>query len=599
MARAKKAEKTGSAPERKNGYYELPDGRKLMSVTTTIGHGVPKDLLGWATWEVAKLAMESLPRLTKARGTSARWEQINWLKEAHTRVRDSAATFGSAIHDIAEAKVLGKPVAEPTPDQVPFVQAFENFVADHKPKFHAAELTVAHPDHGWAGRCDAWAELPEIGDGICVIDYKGLALDTPLPTPTGWTTMRQVSEGDELLGSDGRPCVVTGKSEVHWRQCYRIVFDDGSSVICDDEHLWMSDHGPGGRTSRSVLTTDQIRRTLTLYGQKQHRIPVAEPLELPERDLPIHPYVLGCWLGDGKATNGEICKPDHQLFENIKACGYEVGPDTSSGERCRTSTIYGLRTQLRLNGLLGHKVIPDVYLRASYEQRLALMRGMMDTDGSWNKQQKRAIFCSSDKALALQFRELACSLGQRAVVQEIKAHGFGLDVTTFHVKFTPVEVNPFWLERKASLVVPAGSRARSRRRIVVAVEDVPTVPTQCIAVDSPDNTYLCTEAMIPTHNTGRNAHAEACLQLSCYQRATVGWLDTGEEVVPPKAVRAFVLHIRPEKHPDRGYALIPADTSDEVYEFFLAAQRVAEWSVSRSKKALGAPIVLAEEEEVA
>jgi hypothetical protein len=585
-----------NAPPKRNkaGYYTLPDGQKCLSVTNVIKFGVPKDLTEWAAWEVANAAVEAVPKLSRMRGSSARWEMIRYLQETPNRKRDAAGDFGTAIHDIAEAYVLGKPIGNPEPDQTPFVQAFENFLEDHQPVYHAAELVVAHPEHGWAGRCDAWCELPKLPgfDGvISVIDYKGLALDTPLPTPTGWTTMRDVQVGDTLFGSNGRPCTVTAKSEVHWRQCYRIRFDDTSSVICDDEHLWMSDHGPGGKTRRSVLTTDEIRRTLTLGGQKQHRIPIAGALDLPPRELPIHPYVLGCWLGDGKATSGEVSKPDAELFENIEACGYRVGPDYYP-DGCRTSTIYGLRTQLRKADLLGQKRMPGVYLRSGYDQRLALMRGLMDTDGSWNSERKQAVFCSSDKALALQFQELACSLGQRALLQEVKAHGFGLDVITYKVVFSAVEINPFRLSRKANLVQPAGSRSLSRRRMVIEVESVPTVPTQCITVDSPDNTYLCTESMIPTHNTGKNAYPEACLQLSCYQRAIKCWLDDGTEGLPPAAVNAFVLHIRPDKYPDRGYALIPCDTSDEVYGYFRAAQQVAEWNMSRSKSALGDAVEL-------
>lgn len=253
------------APTRnKQGYYTLPDGTKCMSVTTIIGKGVPKDLIGWATWEVAKLAVESAPKLSRLRGEQARSEMVTWLKGASNRVRDEAANFGSDMHDVAENHVLGKPAPELTEAQRPFMEAFLNFLADHEPVFHATELTVAHPEHGWAGRCDVWAELPHLGGGISVIDYK----------------------------------------------------------------------------------------------------------------------------------------------------------------------------------------------------------------------------------------------------------------------------------------------------------------------------------------TGKGAYPEAALQMACYQRATIGWLDDGTEVVPPVAQQAYILHIRPDKHPDRGYALIPADTSDEVYEFFRSAQRVAEWATKRSKSALDVPVVV-------
>lgn len=353
--------------------------------------------------------------------------------------------------------------------------------------------------------------LPDVGaaDRLLVIDYKGLALDTAIPTPTGWTTMRALQSGDRVLGSDGRSCAVTAKSEVRWRTCYRIRFDDGSTVICDDEHLWATHTtAPGNRGQVfAVRTTDEIRRTMRKYGQCQHRVPVAAALDLPPAELLIDPYVLGCWLGDGTRTSGRISKPDGELFDLIAARGYRIGPPPPSTVRrgCPTRTIYGLATQLRELDLLGHKLIPDVYLRASVTQRRDLLRGLMDTDGSWNSTRGQAVFTTIDKAFAEQVRELALSLGQRAIVSGYAAHGYGKDLTAYRVTFRPLAgLNPFLLSRKAHQV-QARSGRRSRQRIVTAVEPVPVVPTQCITVDSPDSTYLCTEAMIPTHNTTLDA----------------------------------------------------------------------------------------------
>ena len=154
----------------------------------------------------------------------------------------------------------------------------------------------------------------------------------------------------------------------------------------------------------------------------------------------------------------------------------------------------------RRAGLLGHEAIPDAYLRAGPSQRIALLRGLMDTDGSWNQTRQQAVFSTTVKAYAHSVRELACSLGQRAVIHPITATGFGQTVQAYHVTFTPSSrLNPFTLPRKADQV-SVRSEVRSRQRVIVAVEEMPTVGTQCIAVDSPDSTYLCTEAMITTHD---------------------------------------------------------------------------------------------------
>ncbi len=108
---------------------------------------------------------------------------------------------------------------------------------------------------------------------------KALALDTLLPTPTGWTTMGQVQVGDQLLGSDGRPITVTAASEVMTdRPCYEVVFDDQSRIIADAEHQWVTTTRAHRRLAHAlqagsngvyesvsiagVRTTEEIARTL-------------------------------------------------------------------------------------------------------------------------------------------------------------------------------------------------------------------------------------------------------------------------------------------------------------------------------------------------
>jgi hypothetical protein len=349
-----------------------------------------------------------------------------------------------------------------------------------------------------------WLREPREGRRLKIVDYKGLALDTPIPTPDGWTTMGELKVGDRVFDSSGRVCSVTAKSEIHQRRCYRMRFDDGSSVICDDEHLWLTSSGPLGIRRPPVVgvhTTEQVRATLRQHGQHHHRVQVAGALDLPDAALPIDPYVLGCWLGDGSAASGRVTSGDPEIFDLIRACGYEVGPDTPRSKKAPTGTVYGLRPQLRALGILGHKAVPSLYLRASKAQRLALLQGLMDTDGSWNGQRHQAVFTSTDKALAMAVHELACSLGQRGVLHTANHTGFGLTVVAYKVTFTPIDgLNPFRLPRKADRVhVP--SDLFSKRRVIVAVDEIPAVPTQCITVDSPDSTYLCTESMIPTHNT--------------------------------------------------------------------------------------------------
>ena len=342
-----------------------------------------------------------------------------------------------------------------------------------------------------------------------LVDFKGLALDTPIPTPTGWTTMADLVVGDQVFDAHGIPCAVTAKSEVHHRPCYRLQFDDGSTVICDDEHRWATVSGRKTE-ERRVLTAKEIAETLFLGGQRQHRVLVADALDLPEAALPIDPYLLGAWLGDGDSRAGRITKDDGDLFDLIAARGYEVAPIPTGlkHERTPTRTIYGLTVQLRAIGLLGSKHIPAAYLRASASQRLDLLRGLFDTDGTWNRARKTAVFSTVSEELAGQVLELALSLGQRATKSAFTARGYGVVRTAYYVQFRPRGINPFATPRKANRVEHPDA-TMTKRRVIMAAEPVPTVPTQCITVDSPDSTYLCTRAMIPTHNTAADPHPDA------------------------------------------------------------------------------------------
>lgn len=355
---------------------------------------------------------------------------------------------------------------------------------------------------------------------LLISDYKDLDRDTPLPTPTGWTTMGEVQVGEELIGGDGRPCRVTGKSQVFTsNDCYRVTFDDSTSVVAGGEHLWVIDTDGG----RKILTTVQMQENLVnpVTGQRHLRIGNAA-LDLPEADLPIDPYVLGAWLGDGAASQARISKPLPQLFREIEACGYRVGADTSSPDRCETRTIHGLSAQLRTAGLLDNKHVPLAYSRASRAQRLALLQGIMDTDGHYNPRRQRCVVNTTDERFAGEIAELVCSLGWKATTFATTARGFGLVRPAWQVWFTPSEQV---FRARPPVDWTPGTNAKSSRRIVRSIEPVPTRPTQCLTVDSSDSTFLCGEQMVRTHNTAAKRptydYLEDDLQFTAYAFASL------------------------------------------------------------------------------
>lgn len=356
---------------------------------------------------------------------------------------------------------------------------------------------------------------------------KGLALDTPLPTPTGWTTMGEVRPGDRLLDEQGRPTSVGWVSEDRHLDCYRVSFSDGTSVVCDGDHLWTTlehrtrknvrrrpDAPSDWRDAWGHATTAACRDiagTVMSGGQRNHVVPAARALDLPAASLPVDPYVLGAWLGDGTTIYPNICTPDAEVLDRIRAAGWSatVIPSTDDG---RTAPTYHLAppasspaatgtAALREIGVLGRKHIPAAYLRASRRQRLRLLYGLMDTDGFAGDRGGACGIDLCDERLARDTMELIRSLGWIAHVNVGRARLNGKDCgRRWRMSFTPEE-SPFTLERKSAAVRSKREPLRTTGRTITSIEPVASVTTRCLAVDSPRSLFLCGEGMIPTHNS--------------------------------------------------------------------------------------------------
>jgi hypothetical protein len=339
-----------------------------------------------------------------------------------------------------------------------------------------------------------------------IIDVKGLALTTQIPTPSGWTTMGAVKVGDEVFSSDGLPCRVMVKSATKRIGTYIVRFRDGATVVCDREHLWWAMRIGSGSKRMEVVGVEAMADSVKVgkaARQANWRVPVAEPLVLPQLTLPVPPYVLGCWLGDGSLGCGRISK-HAELFAEIEREGFEVGPIPPSqlDKKAPSRTVHGLAPMLRGAGVLHNRYIPHPYLRASLTQRQALIQGLMDSDGTWNKARHRAEFSSTSKALAEGMYELLISVGEQPHMAWGTSHGFGVQVESCRVDWSPLRFNPFRTPVKASRVeVSELQKERARFRTISSIECGPDVETACIAVGSANRTYLCGAEMVPTHNT--------------------------------------------------------------------------------------------------
>ena len=173
---------------------------------------------------------------------------------------------------------------------------------------------------------------------------KALKLDTPLPTPTGWTTMGEVAVGDYLIGADGQPTRVVAATEVMYgRPCFEVEFSDGTVIVADAEHQWLTEtrasrksaqaatagynRYKNQRTFAAVRTTREIAETLrcaTRDRRLNHSVVNARPLQAHEADLPVPPYTLGAWLGDGTSASAQITSADPEVVMHIEAEGVEA-----------------------------------------------------------------------------------------------------------------------------------------------------------------------------------------------------------------------------------------------------------------------------------
>ena len=498
---------------------------------------------------------------------------------------------------------------------------------------------------------------------------KALALDTPIPTPTGWTTMGGLAVGDQVFDERGKPCTIVAATPVmHDRPCYEVEFSDGTVIVADAQHQWrtstraertrrvhrwrdgsywspddvalvaqrlgvvlaqpdrpistsevVADVGPqfrnvlyalmrevpkkgrwargtyqrggrdisfwvqtysrhhvyqalhervaaAGRSSRrrvfddAAITTEEIAASLRIQGRgnvwANHAIPVCGALEYPGRELPIAPYTLGCWLGDGTTGSAQFTCADEEILDQIRLDGYLVTRHPSSRlsytisnrperERRIAAALHlaadgvalgraavhcgvGLSAVLQAaNGRfpqgrsaaaipttppqppyhtmralfrqIGTKHIPEAYLRASEQQRRALLAGLLDTDGTVSKTGGVAVAVTNER-LAQDTLELIIGLGYQARLTSKRVKGRDeASSTCYTIRFTPAD-KVFRLSRKLSRQ-KVETRATTSLRYIVDVRPIPSVPVRCIEVDSATHLYLVSRACIPTHNS--------------------------------------------------------------------------------------------------
>lgn len=346
-------------------------------------------------------------------------------------------------------------------------------------------------------------------------------LNAKVLTPNGFVEMRDVSVGTKVIDGEGCVATVVGVSPIKKRPMYDIVFDDGSKVRCSDNHLWKTqtrDDRRRGNKYRIVETKDMAKNFRVENGKRSnYSVDYVPKINFPDKQFLIHPYVMGALLGDGglsqsgqiiSTKDNEIVSKINELLPNGYSLKYKCGCDYRiSGHEGNNSKAGSLITkELRRYELQGHtsiaKFIPKEYLYSSHEQRLWLLRGLMDTDG--NTDGCVARFATISQRLAEDVVELVHSLGGYASVV-CKKSGYKLngvykrcnDVYSITIEFSSEQESPFFLSRKADKYKPKRS---IWKRYISDIVYVGEEECKCIMIDNPCHLYITNDYII-THNT--------------------------------------------------------------------------------------------------
>jgi len=401
---------------------------------------------------------------------------------------------------------------------------------------------------------------------------KAQPLDAKVLTPAGWKLMGDIAPGDFVISADGSPTMVEAVFPQGEKEIFRVEFNDGSATECCEEHLWLTQtykersahqrairlgkHWPHGLPK--VRSLAEIRETLVAdhLGAKNHSIPMVDPVQFSARPLEIDAYVMGALLGDGGMTGSSIilsCAEDEILSqvsvrlpdecELVHRSNYDYALVWRGERKWAVGggwiASHPVQNALRAMGLMGkpshEKFIPDQYLFNTTEARVALLQGLMDTDGTVDGGGSSTRFSTTSRRLADGMTSLVRSLGGLVREREKSPtythngeHRFGRKSFDLCLSLPP-EINPFRLTRKARKVIPKSKY--SPARYITAVASVGRKMAQCIRVAHPSHLYV-TDDFIVTHNTFE-------MVISAMEQKRLGLIKKPMVIVPGHMLQQF------------------------------------------------------------
>lgn len=334
---------------------------------------------------------------------------------------------------------------------------------------------------------------------------KLIADDTPVLTRDGWKLHGGLEIGDYVLSPSGEWVKVINVLPKDYAD-RKVTTTDGEEILVHARHEWVVYDRLSHR--EAIRETVHIEKRVSNGGfGRGHRynymLPNRKPLDCEDKELPVDPYIMGAWLGDGSTTKGHICASEKDRIVLDEARHSYSGTEwVHKDTGVITASFKGLTKDLRRYDM-GHKNskekhIPFDYLTASKRQRLELLAGLIDTDGYADIKHNRIVFTTAGKQLKDTFEELIATFGWRTTTCECKpvlsTSGIQGKKPYWQIAFNPTEYIPCRIERKQL------KRFSKQRRVAIkSIEKVPPKRGNCITVEG--GVYCVGRKMIPTHNS--------------------------------------------------------------------------------------------------
>lgn len=357
---------------------------------------------------------------------------------------------------------------------------------------------------------------------------KAQPLYSKIYTPDGYKLMRDIKVGDEVLNEQGKSTTVLGVYPQGIKPVYRVYFNDGFYVDSCSEHNWfvkslktrkreiqLKIKNRKLENKYEVVTTSEILNSIKVYGKNKselnYKMPINDSVFFNKKDLNIHPYLLGALIGDGGLTESiRFTNIDSYILKKISAIIKNTNPELDLKQVSNTIS-YGITKKIRnskienkiweeikklgLNTKSENKFIPKDYLYTSKEDRIELLQGLMDTDGTVDKRGTHVMYNTCSKKLADDVAELVQSLGCIARI----THKLNNKKGCYNITINQTNnFNLFSLPRKQEKVINKTKYKVSR--YISDVKYIGDFEQQCIMVSSPSHLYL-TDNFTVTHNT--------------------------------------------------------------------------------------------------